>query len=258
MKTIILTFGIFSLIACATATNESESSRLSTKDSTNRKIDSFIAAHPDNHLRSISSGTTGNGKLQNGKLMPFKGDNFVYFDEASYLASRAFVHDFVKTSTLSTYKLLQQHYPNHIFTLMECSHEHGGKMHPHHTHQNGLSIDFMVPKLKNGLDNYSLNSLGQIHYLLEFDSNGLYVKVTRISINFDLIAHHLLLLNSEAKKNHLKISKVIFKLNLKDELFNSNYGKELKQSGIYFAQNLTPLINTLHDDHYHVDFEIIP
>lgn len=55
----------------------------------------------------------------------------------------------------------------------------------------------------------------------------------------------------------MKIGKVIIKLELKDELFASIYGKELLSNGIYFAQKLTPLINGVHDEHYHVDFEFI-
>jgi penicillin-insensitive murein endopeptidase len=55
----------------------------------------------------------------------------------------------------------------------------------------------------------------------------------------------------------VKIKKVIFKISLKDDLFGTVYGKKLKATNIYFAQRLTPLLNKLHYDHYHVDFEPI-
>lgn len=71
------------------------------------------------------------------------------------------------------------------------------------------------------------------------------------------MADHILILQKNARKYGLKIKKVIFKIDLKDELFATQYGKELKREGIYFAHNLTPLLNKLHDDHYHVDFELI-
>ena len=48
---------------------------------------------------------------------------------------------------------------------------------------------------------------------------------------------------------------MIFKIELKDKLYATPNGQLLKKSGIYLAQQLTPLINGLHDDHYHVDFE---
>ena len=70
------------------------------------------------------------------------------------------------------------------------------------------------------------------------------------------MAIHILALEKNARKNGLKIKKVIFNIGLKDKLFKSENGKLLKASGIYFAQNLTPTLNKLHDDHYHVDFEV--
>ncbi|WP_043023872.1 hypothetical protein [Fluviicola taffensis] len=80
---------------------------------------------------------------------------------------------------------------------------------------------------------------------------------TSYSIDFNLMAQHLLELNTQAKKNGLKIEKVILKIALKDDLFASEYRKKLKASGIYFAANLSELIDSLHDDHYHVDFGIL-
>ena len=55
----------------------------------------------------------------------------------------------------------------------------------------------------------------------------------------------------------MKIKKVIIKIELKDELFSTPNGKKLKAKGIYVVKALTPLINGLHDDHFHIDFEEI-
>jgi len=52
------------------------------------------------------------------------------------------------------------------------------------------------------------------------------------------------------------LSKVIINTDLKDELFATKFGKVLKTSGIYLVQKLSPLINSLHDDHYHIDFDV--
>ena len=138
---------------------------------------------------------------------------------------------------------------------MECSNQHGGQMKPHRTHQNGLSVDFMMPLKKNQTPFYELDLMGKNHYLLTFDNYGRYSKDPNVVIDFDLVAKHILLLNQNAKKKGFKISKVIIKIELKDELYNSKYGQELKESGIYIVKALSPLINSLHDDHYHIDFE---
>ncbi len=138
---------------------------------------------------------------------------------------------------------------------MECSNEHGGKLFPHRTHQNGLSVDFMMPLTQGGKAYYGLDDLEKDHYWLEFDNDGNYSKDKSVAIDFDLMVQHILLLDQQARENGLKVSKVIIKIELKDEMFATSYGEKLKSSGVYVVKSLTPMINALHDEHYHIDFE---
>lgn len=220
-------------------------------------IQELYDQYQGNNGQSVSNGTVSNGSLKNGKLFPFKGPNFIYFDSTSYLSKHAFANEKVHRTVLATYKQFESALPHFEFGLMECSNEHGGKIWPHRTHQNGLSVDFMSPLLKNGISSMDFNTIGLPHYLMDFDENGVYTEDTTYSIDFNLMAEHLLELNTQAKKNGLKIEKVILKIGLKDNLFTTEYGRKLKASGIYFATNLSDLIDSLHDDHYHVDFGII-
>ncbi|HCS19547.1 MAG TPA: replication initiation protein [Bacteroidetes bacterium] len=222
------------------------------------KVEIYYQQNKGNDQPSVISGSVDKGKLENAKLLPFSGTNFHYFDTASYLAGRAFTSDKVLNAMLATYKILETEVPGRAFCVMECSNEHGGKIYPHRTHQNGLSVDFMMPLVKKGMPYYELDSIGQTHYFLDFNNQGQYKADTSISIDFELAARHILLLHEQAKKQGLKVSKVIIKIELKDELFAGEYGKKLKASGIYIVQNLTPLINSVHDDHYHIDFDHRP
>ncbi len=219
------------------------------------KVVTYYQQNKGNDQPSIISGSVDNGYLQNAKLLPFSDTNFHYFDTASYLNGRAFTSDKVLNTMLNTYKIFETQVPGRSFCVMECSHQHGGKLPPHRTHQNGLSVDFMMPLVQNNMPYYGLDSTGQMHYFLNFDDQGKYTVDTSISIDFELVARHILLLNEEARKQGLKVSKVIIKIELKEELFEGEYGKKLKASGIYIVQKLTPLINSVHDDHYHIDFE---
>ncbi len=204
---------------------------------------------------SRSVGTVDNGSLEHGRIVPFSGPNFHYFDTASYMRGRCFVHENVLKTILETYTLLEKQLPGKLFGLMECSKKKGGKIHPHITHQNGMSVDFMTPLQRDGKQCLDYDYAGAPHYFMDFDDAGRYKKDAGVSIDFETMAQHILLLEKTARANGLKISKVIFRMELKDELFASEYGKRLKTTGIYFAQKLTPLINRLHDDHFHVDFE---
>lgn len=222
-------------------------------------VDPRILAHYQESLHtksSLAKGTVSDGSLENGYMVPFKGDNYRYFDEISYVSDRAFLHEKVLNTALGAYKELNKLHPNRKFVIMECSNKNGGKIYPHRTHQNGLSIDFMSPLIKDGKPYYDLDILGGRHYLLDFDAQGRYLKDLSVKIDFEMMAQHIWQLHQQGKKNGVKIKKVILNTNLKDDLFATATGKILKNSGIYFVQALRPLINSLHDDHYHIDFTL--
>lgn len=217
-----------------------------------------IFSQPQSYTKQISQseGTVSNGSLKNGIKLPYKGENYKYFSKLSYyILNRAYVNAKVYNTVLEAYKTCEATCPNVYFRVMECSRRHGGKIVPHRTHQNGLSVDFMIP-LKKGGKQYGLyDKMGEWHYLLNADENG---NVTKsVEIDFETLAKHILALDDAARKNGLMVKKVILKINLKDDLFKTESGKKLKQRGIYFVMNLSKTIDNLHDDHYHVDFEEI-
>lgn len=251
---------IVTLFSCSQSKNEKTEEEIPSVELKTETADSSIIKHfeNENHTRkSTSTGTVSNGKLKNGAIIPFKGSNFSYFDTTSYLANRGFVNSVIKDVVLATYKEMENLYPNDHFCIMECSNKHGGEIKPHRTHQNGLSIDFMVPKNKNGERYYDLDNLGAQHYLLQFNDKGQWKEDTTVTIDFEKIAQHLILLDKNARKKGYRISKVILMKELKDELYATTSGKKIKEQNIYITKNLSKLINLLHDDHYHIDFEKI-
>lgn len=223
-------------------------------DSLTTAVDQYYLDQDTIHLPSESIGTISNGSLKHGRLIPFSGENYHYFDSTSYLSERAYMHEDVLSTVLDAYEKLDSLLPERHFCVMECSHKHGGQLFPHRTHQNGMSVDFMMPKLQNGTPYYELDDLGINHYALTFDQNGRYSEDASIELDFNTIALHILELEKSAKANGLQIEKVIINTDLKDELFATENGQILKKSGIYVVQNLSPLINSVHDDHFHVDF----
>ncbi len=57
-------------------------------------------------------------------------------------------HSKVYQTLIDSYKECQRTCPDVDFKIMECSNKKGGQMLIHKTHQNGLSVDFMIPKKK--------------------------------------------------------------------------------------------------------------
>ena len=204
---------------------------------------------------SRSTGSVSYSSLKNAYKLPYSGENFSYFSPLSYyILGRAYVHSRVYKTVVDSYKKCEKECLGIQFKLMECSNKKGGKMFPHQTHQNGLSIDFMTPLVKNDKQHRFYDHFGIFRYLLNFDSSGKLKLNKNVSIDFETMAKHILFLDKEARKNGLRVKKVILKINLKDDLFKTETGKLLKRRGIYFVKKLPEKINNLHDDHYHIDF----
>jgi penicillin-insensitive murein endopeptidase len=94
---------------------------------------------------SVCFGTTSNGRLENGVRLPDSGSNFKSYGLFPELARRTYVHSVVREIVIESYQLLERELPTRVFKYAETGYKNGGQFKPHKTHQNGLSIDFMVP-----------------------------------------------------------------------------------------------------------------
>jgi penicillin-insensitive murein endopeptidase len=206
---------------------------------------------------SESIGSVRKGKLHNGWLMPFEGKNFSYFSRFSYyILNNAYVNSKVYDVLMEAYATCEKSCFGKEFVLMECTRKHGGWMLIHWTHQNGTSVDFMVPtKRADGKTSLS-NKAGLFHYLFQYTTEGRFTLNRTTEIDFETMATHILALDDAARKHGVGIHKILFNTNLQDELYNTTAGKELKARGIHIKPILSDLINRYHDDHYHVDFTL--
>ncbi len=219
------------------------------------KIEQYYSANKGDSLPSICHGTEAGGTLEHAKLLPFSGSNFICYDTGSYLGGHEFMSDKMQQTLLASYKELELTVPGRIFRYMESGLQGGGPIPGHRTHQNGRSVDLMVPLVKDSMPYYKLDDIGGWHYLLDFDDKGRWLKDSTISIDFNLIGLQLLSLDKQARKNGMHVKKVILKLELKDDFYATPSGKKIRAKGIYLAMNLPPNVNNQHDDHFHVDFE---
>ena len=205
---------------------------------------------------SISKGTPSNGVIENAYLIDYKGENFKYFSFIRYyITQNGFVNSKLYNTIIDSYLECEKTCPEIEFKIMECSNHTGGKIILHNTHRNGLSIDFLVPKKKKEKQSTIYDQIGLAHYLLDFDSNGCLSFNQKVTIDFETMGKHIIALDNAAKRNGLAISKVILKINLKDDFYKTQSGKEVKKRGIYFARSLPKNVDNMHDDHYHIDFK---
>jgi len=200
---------------------------------------------------STCYGTTSNGRLEAGVQLPKSGANYEGYSTMASILDRTYVHSTVLNIVLNAYKNLEAEQPNKQFKYAETGFRQGGKFKPHKTHQNGLSVDFMVPVLNADDESVHLSThpFNRFGYDIEFDKKGNY---NGLRIDFDALAAHIVQLHKEAKKQGYDLWRVIFDPALQPPLFKTKYANYLKEN-IAFSSKRSWV---RHDEHYHVDFLI--
>lgn len=117
--------------------------------------------------------------------MPLRGDNFTAYSLAGWGLGRTYVHSSVGEILVSALEALEKAAPGKVFVYGETGWKNGGPFKPHRTHQNGLSVDVMVPLIRDGksvpIPGSALNRYG---YDIKFDDQGTSGEYV---IDFDLI-----------------------------------------------------------------------
>lgn len=197
-------------------------------------------------------GTPADGRLVGGVKLPLNGPNFRAYSQLAHTLGRVYLHDRVADLVIATYQALETSRPETMFVYGETGWKHGGSFRPHRTHQNGLSVDFMVPVLDEkgsptDLPTYALNRYG---YGIEFDDGG---RFNGLQVDFVALADHLYQLHRLATARGIGISKIFL-----DPAFHTDLART--RNWQYLRANLPFSPNrqwVRHDDHYHVDFSLL-
>jgi penicillin-insensitive murein DD-endopeptidase len=160
------------------------------------------------HGESKCFGTVSNGRIEASVKLPLNGENFSSYSAVAAAAGRTHVHSKVASIIQSAYAALAKATPEVTYVYGETGWPSGGRIRPHRTHQNGLSVDFFVPvRDRSGksvpLPTSVTNRLG---YDIEFDANAQFGEFT---IDFPALAEHLYQLDRAAKAQGSALSLVI-------------------------------------------------
>jgi penicillin-insensitive murein endopeptidase len=202
--------------------------------------------------QSICSGTPSKGNLQHGVALPAYGPNFQSYSTLGNQLGRTYVHSVVHGIVVQTYQRLKTITPDKTFVYGETGFASGGPFAPHRTHQNGLSVDFMVPVVNAQgksvpLPTHVGNKWG---YNIEFDNAATF---DNLRIDFETMAEHLYQLDVAARQADAGIAMVIFEPKFHAALFATRRGTELQKRLKFMAKQAW----VRHDEHYHVDFQVI-
>lgn len=199
---------------------------------------------------STCAGSGARGALVHGWKLPLAGANFRAYHTLPWLLGRTFVHSSVSQVVLDAYAELAVSHPELRFVYGETGRQHGGSFRPHRTHQNGLSVDFMVPvrNAGGGVQDLPTSVFAQFGYALEFDDAG---SLGELSIDFDALAVHLAAIQRAAARRGVGIRRVIFDAPLRKQLVATTAWPSITR----LAFSTKPAW-IRHDEHYHIDFDV--
>ena len=208
------------------------------------------ALESDSPSRSV--GSVADGRLEHGKRLPTSGPRFRAYSRLGALLGRNSVHGNVRAAVVEAYRDLADAAPGVTYVYGETGWPSGGPFPPHRTHQNGLSVDFMVPVRDARGEPATLPTWPwrKFGYGIEFDAAG---RSGDLRIDFDAVAMHLASLDRAARKHGLAIELVIFAPEFRRQTLASKAGRSLVRMPWMASQ---PWVR--HDDHYHVDFRLTP
>lgn len=204
---------------------------------------------PAEAVESVCHGTPANGRIEHAVRLPESGKNFRAYSRAGIALGRTYTHTRVANAITDAYAALARSVPDKVFVYGETGFAKGGPFKPHRTHQNGLSVDFMVPVIDAKrrsvpLPGHAANRYG---YDIEFDANARYRD---LRIDFETMGEHLYALDRAGRLAGARIDRVIFEPAFLPKLFATRRGPYLRDR-ITFVRGK---VWWRHDEHYHVDF----
>ena len=196
-------------------------------------------------------GRVGHGSIEGSIKLPLSGPNFEAYSTLGAALGRTHVHSKVAEVLGAAYAAMAVAVPDARFVYGETGWPSGGRLRPHRTHQNGLSVDFFVPVRDAAGRSVPLptKATRRFGYDIEFDAQGRYED---LSIDFAAMAEHLHKLHLAAQGRGVGIALVIFDPPLLPRLLAAPRGPYLKQN----LRFMNGQAWGRHDEHYHVDFEV--
>lgn len=200
---------------------------------------------------SVCYGTVANGRIDDAVQLPEKGGNFEAYSSLGVSLGRTFVHSEVAAIVERAYAEAARNVPDVRFVYGETGWKGGQRIRPHRTHQNGLSVDFMVPVRDMSGKSVPLPTsvTNKFGYDIDFDRYGKYKDLT---IDFEAISEHLFQLQQAATARGFSLALVIFDEPYLPKLFATKRGPAIKATLPFMKGK--PWIR--HDEHYHVDFAV--
>lgn len=201
---------------------------------------------------SKKSGRPGHGRIEHAWAMPPSGEGFETYSYLGAALGRQYVHRAVAQTLRKGFASAAAQQPGRRFQLAETGWRRGSRFRPHRTHQNGMSVDILMPARDEAgqpaqLSTWPWQLFG---YGWEFDATG---RSGNLQIDFESLAALISALDAAAAENGLRIELVIVTPEYIPLLLATPSGRKLSSLSSRFMRHAAWV---RHDEHVHVDFAL--
>ncbi len=210
-----------------------------------------VSAYMPALAESTCYGRPSKGRIERAVQLPESGANYSAYSSLGVFLGRTYVHERVRDIVVAAYSALASAAPGKVFVYGETGWKSGGRLRPHRTHENGLSVDFFVPVTDSSGKSVplSISAFNKFGYGIDFDAEG---KFESLAIDFEAMGEHLYQLSLAAQKANVPIALVSFDPPYLPKLFATTHGEFLHHN-INFMKGKAWV---RHDEHYHVVFGV--
>jgi len=205
----------------------------------------------DDARPSRSLGRLGEGRLEQGHVIPPWGPGYVTYSFLGATLGRQYVHGGVRDTLLSAFAARDAAGAARQ-VIGESGLRSGGPLHGHRTHQNGLSVDLFMPVREDegGATTLPTWPWQRFGYGWDFDAQG---RASGHRIDFEALAALLLAIDLEAPRHALRIERIIIAPEYVPLLLATPSGKRLGALGDRLTRRP---VWVRHDEHVHLDFAL--
>jgi len=199
---------------------------------------------------SRSVGTPSRGSLVDGVSLPSRGEGFVTYSLLGNWSGRQYVHSRVADTLTAAFASLHAAHSERVAVVGETGLKRGGRIRPHRTHQNGLSVDIFMPVVDSSGQAVPMPTppWRKFGYGMEFDGAG---RGGGLSVDFAALADLIGELDHQARRHGLEVERVIVAPEYVDRVLAAR--GELAALARRFLRGPAWV---RHDEHVHVDFRL--
>ncbi len=201
---------------------------------------------------SVSVGAPAHGSLLGGVSLPTAGDGFVTYSRLGNWLGRQYVNSRVRDTLIPAFAALHAAQRDRVFVVGETGLQKGGPFRPHRSHQNGLSVDILMP-VRNRAGQRVLTPTPpwqKFGYSLEFDAQG---RGDGLTIDFASLAELLAELGRDAPQHGLTVERIIVAPEYVDRVLAAAGGRAAALADRFMRRPAW----VRHDEHVHVDFRVV-